>query len=60
MSLDIYAFLNQIQLRIHPLQNHFKIVSYVHVHHVPQCDDLLKTTYQNGQRFVRMHVVNKA
>ena len=25
-----------------------------------QCDDLLKTTYQNGQRFVRMHVVNKA
>ena len=25
-----------------------------------QCDNLLKTTYQNGQRFVRMHVVNKA
>ena len=25
-----------------------------------QCDDLLKTRYQNGQRFVRMHVVNKA
>ena len=25
-----------------------------------QCDHLLKTMYQNGQRFVRMHVVNKA
>ena len=25
-----------------------------------QYEDLLKTPYQNGQRFVRMHVVNKA
>ena len=25
-----------------------------------KCDNLLKTRYQNGQRFVRMHAVNKA
>ena len=31
-----------------------------HYSHITQCDDLLKTRYQNGQRFVRMHVVNKA
>ena len=32
----------------------------ISIMYVAQCDDLLKTTYQNGPRFVWMHEVNKA